>query len=374
MTDQPSPKSRFSIARVLLAALIPVLLIVGYYVYEMNKNQPPGQVDVSKSLHEFARQIHNTETLDKQYTDADGDKLADPPKDASKWLNPAELSFCFVAQDDPAESEKAWQPLMEHLAKATGKPVKFLKTAPASPGTEGATTEELRSADQQVAAIRDGRLHITALNTGAVPMAVNTAGFHPLAAPADAAGKFDYQMQIIVPAASPIQKVEDLKDKTLGFVAMSSNSGGRAPLVILRDEFKLQPGRDYTFVLTGRHERSIEDLIGGKTTPSYQAACVASDILQQMVADQRTDTSRYRVIYTSLSFPKVVFGVPHNLDPALRAKIAEGFKTFRFAGTTLEKKFSAEKRTQFAAVEYSKAFADVLTVNRKLVETYGGQP
>lgn len=364
----------FSLRRVVPLVLLAALACGAYYYYVVTTETKLEPVDTTLSLREFARKLKANETLAAAYTDADKDLLADPPTDPAKWLNPAELNFCFIAQDDPTESEKAWQPLMEHLAKTTGKPVKFLKTAPASPGVEGATGDELRTAEQQIQAVKEGRLHITALNTGAVPLAVNSAGFHPLVAPANAEGKFDYQMQIIVPATSTITSGEGLKGKTIAFVAMSSNSGGKAPLVLLREQFKLEPGRDYNYVMTGRHERSILELAAAKTEPNFEAACVASDILDQMLADQRVDASRYKVIFKSSSFPKVVFGVPHNLDPALRAKIVEGFKTFRFAGTTLEKKYSAEKRTQFAAIEYAKAFADVLAIDGKLIATYGTTP
>lgn len=297
-----------------MAVLVPALAAGAYCYYVVTAEGKVEPVDVAKSLKELAHQLKQHESLDAGYSDADGDKLADTPADASKWINPAEIQFCFIAADDPAESEKTWQPLMEHLAKATGRPVKFLNTAPAEPGIEGAKTVDLRNYEQQIQAVKDGRLHITAFNTGAVPLAVNAAGFHPLFAAADAEGRFDYQMEIIVPANSLINRPEDLKGKTIGLVAMSSNSGGRAPLVLLRRDFGLIPGRDYEFVMTGRHERATVDLIGGKETPNYQAACIASDLVQLMVADQRMDTSRFKVIFRSSSFPIVVFGVPHNLD------------------------------------------------------------
>jgi phosphonate transport system substrate-binding protein len=368
------PAKRFSLVRVLVPVLLAALGCGAYYYYVVSSESEVPPVDTTLSLREFARKLKANETLAAGYADADKDLLADPPADAAKWINPAELAFCFIAQDDPTESEKAWQPLMEHLAKATGKPVKFLKTAPPAPGVEGATADELRSTEQQIQAVKEGRLHITAFNTGAVPLAVNAAGFHPLVAPANAEGKYDYQMQIIVPGSSPATKPEDLKGKTIAFVAMSSNSGGKAPLVLLREQCGMHPGRDYSYVMTGRHERSILELAAGRKEPNFDAACVASDLLEQMLADQRIDAGRFKVIFKSSSFPKVVFGVPHNLDPALRAKIVEGFKTFRFAGTTLEKKYSAEKRTGFAAVDYAKAFADVLVIDRKLIETYGTPP
>jgi hypothetical protein len=57
---------------------------------------------------------------------------------------------------------------------------------------------------------------------------------------------------------------------------MSSNSGAKAPLVLLKDEFQMLPGagRDYDFVITGRHSTSIHGVADGK----YAAAAVANDL------------------------------------------------------------------------------------------------
>src|SRR5262249_31679408 len=139
---------------------------------------------------------------------------------------------------------------------------------------------DLETLDAQLAALRDGTLHITAFSTGEVRLAVNSAGFMPLASPADADGKYSYEMEILVHAASGSRSPADLKGKTVAFTAMSSNSGAKAPLAILKNEFQLRPGRDYTHVMTGSHRRSIQDLSAGK----YDAVCVANDLLASAVA------------------------------------------------------------------------------------------
>ncbi|CAN5150846.1 hypothetical protein BH11PLA2_BH11PLA2_39990 [soil metagenome] len=365
---------RSSWVRLGLIAVVLTAAAGGYYAYVVSSEGTVPPVDQTTTLRESAKRLKTLETLASTYTDIDGDLLADAPTDPAKWLNPAELTFTIVAQDDPAEAEKIWKPFLDHLAVTTGKPVKYLKQIPvkgnaADPEALKDRMEDVRSVEMQIDAMRDGLLHVTAFNTGAVPLAVNSAGFHPLFAPADEKGVYDYQMQIIVPGNSPIKEVKDLKGATLGLVALSSNSGGRAPLVILKEKFDLTPGKDYQFVFTGRHETSITTLAAGKSEPNFQAACVASDILQQMLADQTIDTSRVRVIYSSSSFPKLAFGVPYNLAPELRANVAKAFATFRFTGP-LAKKFDAEKRVKFAPIQYSKAFADVLTINAKMAELY----
>src|SRR5207342_2174500 len=148
-----------------------------------------------------------------------------------------EIGFCMMAGDDPRQSREEWQDFFLALEKATGKKVSY--------------RAGIETLDAQLAALRDGTLHVTAFSTGEVPVAVNTAGFVPLASPADAEGKYSYEMEILVPAASGSRSPADLKGKRVAFTAMSSNSGAKAPLVILKDQFQLLPGRDYQHFVTG---------------------------------------------------------------------------------------------------------------------------
>jgi phosphonate transport system substrate-binding protein len=74
-------------------------------------------------------------------------------------------------------------------------------------------------------AMRAGRLHVTGFNTGSVPLAVNAVGFRPFAMMASLDGSFGYEMEIIVPADSDIQSIEDLRGRQLAFTSETSNSG-----------------------------------------------------------------------------------------------------------------------------------------------------
>ena len=135
-------------------------------------------------------------------------------------------------------------------------------------------------------------------------LAVNTAGFVPLAAPADAEGKYGYEMEILVPASSSSQSPADLKGKSIAFTTLSSNSGAKAPLVILKSQFQMLPVRDYQYVLTGSHQRSLKEFAAG----THDAACVANDMLARAVAAGEIQPEQYRSIYKSESFPPLCLG------------------------------------------------------------------
>ncbi len=346
---QPRRKSSWTYTLALVAVL--VVGATGYFLYVKSQNPDPPPVDELAGLKEYLSHLSDNQKLADGYTDTDPkDLVADTPKDPAKWAKvDGALMFTVVGTDDPVSAAEQWLPLMAALGARTGKNVKY--------------AADVRSVEDQLAAVRDGRLHVTAFNTGAVPTAVGTAGFVPLFAPADAQGKFAYEMEILVRADSPIKASADLKGKTLGFVALSSNSGAKAPMVALKDEFHLMPGRDYRYVLTGDHIRSVKELIAGK----HDAVCVANDLLRRAEGTGEVDRTRYRSIYTSPPFPPLCFGVPHQLPPDLQTKVKAAFAAFKFdPATPVGKRHAVQGKTGFAPVNYEKDWEFVRKIDEML--------
>src|SRR5581483_6422540 len=155
----------------------------------------------------------------------------------------------------------------------------FLVALEKATGTKVVLRTDVGGLQGQLAALRKGTLHVTAFSTGEVPLAVNSAGFVPLWSPADVDGTYAYEMEILVPAASNIKTPADLRGRSIAFTSLSSNSGARAPLVILKEKFGLLPARDYAYTLTGTHERSLKDLAEGR----HDAVCVANDLVARAV-------------------------------------------------------------------------------------------
>lgn len=351
----PARKSTWKYTLGLIALL--VLGAAGYYLYVRSQNQPPSPVDELIGLKEYLTRLAANQKLANTYTDTDPkDLVADAPKDPAKWAKvDAELAFTVVGTEDPAKAAEEWKDFMAALEKATGKKVKYL--------------DSVQTIDDQLAAVREGRLHVTAFNTGAVPTAVNTAGFVPLFAPADAEGKFSYEMEILVRADSPAKAPADLKDKTVGFVALSSNSGAKAPMVALKEEFGMLPGRDYKYVIVGEHIRSVRELIEGK----HDAACVANDLLRRAEAAGELDKTKYRSLYVSKPFPPLCFGVPHHLPPDLRAAVTKAFAEFPFADTSVGKRYVPQGKTKFAAVNYEKDWEYIRKIEDTLSHLLDGK-
>jgi phosphonate transport system substrate-binding protein len=280
--------------------------------------------------------------LDQRYCDEDGDLVADLPKDRKAVQNPATLVFSYTPVEDPAVYENAFDGFLAHLAKVTGKRIRWFPA---------------ESYAAQLEAMRSGRLHIAGVATGPTAFAVNLAGFVPLVAMQRPDGSTGYTLALIVHKDSAIRALADLKGKRVAHVAPSSNSGDIAPRALFKAQ-GIEPGKDYTVVYSGKHDNSIM----GVVNKDYDAAPVANTVLQRMQDRGMFPAGTVRVIYESSPFPRAAFGVAHNLAPELQAKIKEAFVSFDFRKSKLGAEFKDVER--FAVISYKDHWRDVRTIQK----------
>jgi len=264
-------------------------------------------------------------TLDSRYCDRNGDQVADLPLDSSKWANPDTIIFSYTPVEDPAVYAKVWKGFVDHMAKVTGKKVKFFP---------------VQSYAAQYEAMRSGRLHIAGVNTGGNPVAVSCAGLVPFAMMASKDGSYGYEMEILVPKGSTIMTPADIKGRTLTFTSPTSNSGNKAPSALLKSEFGLIKDKDFKTNFSGKHDNSIMGIANG----DYEVAPIANSILKRMVDRKKVDPSSYRSIYKSETFPTTGYGHAHNLHPEIAAKVKQAFFTFKWEGSALQAEFKKEGR------------------------------
>ncbi len=280
--------------------------------------------------------------LDKAYCDRNGDLVADAPADPKQLTNPPTLIFAYTPVEDPAVYTKVWDGFLRHMEKVTGKKVVFFP---------------VQSNAAQVEAMRSGRLHVGGVNTGANPIAVNCGGFVPFAIMGNKEGTFGYEMEIIVPSDSPIKTPADIKGRKLAFTSPTSNSGFKAPSALLESEFKLVAKRDYEPVFSGKHDNSVL----GVANKDYDAAAIANEVMFRMFDRKVVDKAKIRTIYKSETFPTTGYGLAHNLDPALAAKIKEAFFTFPWEGSALKAEFKTEDR--FVPITYQKDWSVIRKID-----------
>jgi len=269
-----------------------------------------------------------TNRLHPRFTDADGDLLADPPTDPADLTDPATLTFSYIPGRDPGHYQQVFAPLVEHLSRSLGRPVVYV-TYP--------------SVNAQLKALKAGSLHVVGLSTGSVPIAVNDAGFIPVCGTARPDGRRGYRTAFITRANSGFNSLDDLRGQTIALTHINSNSGCKAPLLILHDRGML-PERDYLWAFTRSHRASIRAVLEG----TYPAAAVASDLLERSPFDTRA----LQIIHVSPPFPPAAIGHHHSLKPATATKLRDALLSFDMTGNSVGEEYHQSGYTQYVELNY----------------------
>ena len=284
----------------------------------------------------------NRGQLDVQYCDRDGDLVADAPADPAKWKDPSTLVWAYTPVEDPAIYATVFKPFTDYLKQCTGKSIVYYP---------------VQSNAAEIEAMRSGRLHFAGFSTGPTGFAVNLAGAVPFAAKGRDNEVRGYNLLAIVKAASPFQKLEDLKGKRVAHTSPSSNSGNLAPRVLFPPN-GLKPEDDYKPLMSGGHDKSTLGVGAG----DYDMAPVASDVFERMAERGTIKAADFRVIYKSPVFPSSSFAHAHDLKPELATKLKECFFAFRFP-PDMQKEFNGDDR--FVPITYQKDWAVVRDVAEK---------
>lgn len=290
----------------------------------------------------MAQECSNRGQLDTLYCDADGDLVADTPKDPSKWRDPATLVWAYTPIEDPAVYANAFKPFTDHLERCVGKRIVYYPVL---------------SNAAQIEAMRSGRLHFTGFSTGPTGFAVNLAGAVPFAAQGTGDQVLGYNLLAIVKASSPHQTLADLKGKKVAHTSPSSNSGNLAPRVLFPAQ-GLTPETDYRPLMSGGHDKSVLGVNSG----DYDMAAVASSVLEQMGVRGTIKSQDFRVIYRSPVFPTSSFAHAHDLKPDLATKLKQCFFSFRFTPAMQKELFGGDR---FVPISYQKDWAVVRDVAEK---------
>lgn len=352
MSEASQDTGAISLAR-LLKLLLPVLaialavrlLIPGY---EQAAQQQLEASMLSKLLGQGLAVPANA----VDFKDTDGDLLCDPPADDA-CVTPEKLVFSYVGGPEENDESETWADLITALSEATGLPAEY---------------QHFASVSDQLAAIVAGEVQVIGLNTGAIPTAVTSAGFHPVCTFGKADGSFGYKMKLLAPAGGADDAAE-LAGKRIAYTTPSSNSGFKAALAYLMNGEDLKPERDYQWGWTYAHETSVKELLAGE----YDAAPVASDILERMVNDGEVSEDKLTVVYESERFPPATIGYAHNLAPELREKIAATLLEFDWSDTSVESKYGSAGLETFVPVNYKDDWANIRRIDNTVARAKAGQ-
>ena len=186
--------------------------LLAYQVINSSVGTPVGGENLTMRTIGLTSPISNR--LDPAFLDNNADLVADAPADEADIIDPATLTFSFIATSQDGDRYlTVFADFADHLTSKLGRPVEI---------------QTFTSTDDQLAALRDGSLHVTMFNTGSVPIAVNAAGCVPVAAPGTETPQA-YRMLIIAPPGSPVNQITDLRGRELTVTRPTTNTHRKRP-------------------------------------------------------------------------------------------------------------------------------------------------
>ncbi len=221
----------------------------------------------------------------------------DPPVGFTK------LRLSSTPHLDPAGLEKAMAPLADYLSRGLNVPVEV---------TVATSYDEL---GQRLAR---NEVDLAQFTPYSYVRARKTTSLQPIAA-VIADGSASAAGYIVVKADSSVQRLEDLKGRSFGFVDPASTSGYLYPLKLMRDR-GIDPATFFSRTeFLGHHDAALLAVYEGRVdaTASYQGALVA------LWKSQRIDPLSFRIIAKTPRTPRDIYcareGLPAEVVRQVRA-------------------------------------------------------
>ena len=152
-----------------------------------------------------------------------------------------------------------------------------------------------------------------------------------------------FRSVFITDAKSGINKLEDLKGKTLSFGSQSSTSGHLMPRTFLL-EAKINPDVDLKRVsFSGAHDATVAAVQSGKV----DAGALNISVWEKLVAEKKVDPSVVKVFYTTPPYYDYNWTVHADMPADLRNKIQKAFLDLDANTPEGKEILSLQKATKF---------------------------
>jgi len=126
---------------------------------------------------------------------------------------------------------------------------------------------------------------------------------------------------VFITTKADINKLEDLKGKTLSFGSESSTSGHLMPRSYLLAA-KINPDTDLKRIaFSGAHDATVAAVAGGKV----DAGALNISVWEKLVSQNKVDTKQVRVFYTTPGYYDYNWSVRADMPADLRKKLTDAF-------------------------------------------------
>lgn len=214
------------------------------------------------------------------------------------------LRVSAIPDEAPTELQRKFKPLGDYLAKATGLKVEFTPVTDYAASVEGLI-------QRKIDMVWFGGFTFVQANVRSKGQVV------PLVQRAE-----DEKFRSVFITTQPgINKLEDLRGKTLSFGSESSTSGHLMPRSFLL-RAKIDPDSDLKRVaFSGAHDATVAAVAGGKV----DAGALNISVWEKLVEAKKVDPKVVRVFYTTPGYYDYNWTVRSDMDPALKKKITDAF-------------------------------------------------
>lgn len=128
-----------------------------------------------------------------------------------------------------------------------------------------------------------------------------------------------FRSVFITDKASGIGKLEDLKGRTLSFGSQSSTSGHLMPRSFLLAA-GIEPEKDFRRIAySGAHDATIASVVSGRV----DAAALDITVWRKFVSENKVDTSKVDVFYTTPPYFNYNYSVHADMPAAQREKVTQ---------------------------------------------------
>jgi phosphonate transport system substrate-binding protein len=223
---------------------------------------------------------------------------------ASAQNTPGVLRVSAIPDEEPTDLQRKFKPLGEYLGKATGLKVEFTPVTDYAASVEGLI-------NRKIDMVWFGGFTFVQAN-------VRSKGQVTPLVQREEDEKF---RSVFITTQPSINKLEDLRGKTLSFGSESSTSGHLMPRSFLLAA-KVNPDTDLKRIaFSGTHDATVAAVAGGKV----DAGALNISVWEKLVAEKKVDPKVVRVFYTTPGFYDYNWSVRSDMNPALQKKISDAF-------------------------------------------------
>jgi phosphonate transport system substrate-binding protein len=158
-----------------------------------------------------------------------------------------------------------------------------------------------------------------------------------------------FTSRFIVPAASPVRSMSDLKGKTFAFGSPSSTSGHLMPRHFLL-QAGIDPDRDFkTVAYSGAHDATVAFVASGRA----QAGVLNASVMDKLVESGHPNAAKVRVLDTTPPYHDYNWTVRPGLDPVLTRKLAAAFLSLDPARPEHKELMALQRASRFVPTQPS---------------------